>query len=181
MWEALWPTTFKFDQAAFFAAATTFRAPLRRLQLLAERDDIRVYDDFAHHPTAIATTLAALRAHGARRILVALEPRSASMRLGAHQADLPLALALADRVWLARGAGAEWDADGLLAALAGRGRVSADAVTLLAELAAEIRGGDVCVFMSNGGFDGAPQRFARWLVQGRSRQLLPEDHEEPKS
>ncbi len=149
------------------AAAATFRAPLRRLQLLAERDGIRVYDDFAHHPTAIGTTLAALRAHGARRILVALEPRSASMRAGAHQEGLPAALAAADHVWLARGPGAEWDAAGLLAALADRGRVSGDTATLLSELAAEVREGDVCVFMSNGGFDGAPQRFAQWLVQER--------------
>ena len=165
------------DPGVALAAASSFRAPLRRLQLLAECGGVRVYDDFAHHPTAIASTLSGLRAHGASRILVALEPRSASMRAGAHQAGLPAALALADRVWLLHPADAAWDVNGVLAALAGGGRAVGDAATLLAGMSAEIRPGDVCVFMSNGGFDGAPQRFAEWLVQRGSGQSVPGSHE----
>ncbi len=154
--------------ARAMATLEAFRAPLRRLQLLAERTGIRVFDDFAHHPTAIATTIAALRANGASRILVALDPRSASMRSGAHVPALSGALADADRAWLMHGENVAWDAGPVLAALSTRGQTVADAGELLDALQAEVRAGDTVVFMSNGGFDGAPQHFAQWLVQSGS-------------
>lgn len=156
--------------AAADALATlkSFRAPLRRLQLLAERRGIRVFDDFAHHPTAIATTIAALRANGAARILVALDPRSASMRSGAHLPALAGALADADGIWMMHGAGAAWDAAPVIAKLSPRGVCVANAGELLDVLCAEVRAGDIVVFMSNGGFEGAPQHFADWLVQSDS-------------
>ncbi len=163
------------DPRAALAALATFRAPLRRLQLIADHEDVLVFDDFAHHPTAIAATLAALRAHGTGRVLVALEPRSASMRAGAHQAGLPGALADADKVWILHPADAAWDVNGVLAGLPGRARAVGDAATLLTEMGDELRAGDRCVFMSNGGFDGAPKRFAEWLVQqhpGRGESAL---------
>src|SRR3546814_8368168 len=73
------------DVAAVIPALARFRSVKRRLELLGDARGVTVYDDFAHHPTAIATTLAGLRAKvGGARIVVAMEPRSNSMRLGAH-------------------------------------------------------------------------------------------------
>src|SRR5207249_1318735 len=75
--------------ATALAALKTFRAPKRRMERIGAARGVAVYDDFAHHPTAIATTLAGLRAKvGAARIIVGLEPRSNSMRLGAHADEL---------------------------------------------------------------------------------------------
>src|SRR6185312_8277773 len=80
-------------------AFANFESVKRRMELVGEVNGVRVYDDFAHHPTAIATTLAGLRAKvGDTRILVALEPRSNSMRQGAHAAALAPSLADADGV-----------------------------------------------------------------------------------
>jgi UDP-N-acetylmuramate: L-alanyl-gamma-D-glutamyl-meso-diaminopimelate ligase len=119
-----------------------------------------VYDDFAHHPTAIATTLAGLRAKvGTARILVALEPRSNSMRLGAHAAALAPSLADADAVVFLQRPALPWDAHRVTDALAGRGRTVPTVAALVATLHAEARAGDHVVFMSNGGFENAPRRF----------------------
>ncbi|MFZ1224626.1 MAG: cyanophycin synthetase, partial [Dokdonella sp.] len=120
-----------------------------------------VYDDFAHHPTAIETTLAGLRAKvGNARILVAIEPRSNSMRLGAHAAQLAPSLSGADRVFLLRRPELPWDADKVIAQLDGRAQAVADVDALLDALHAATRPGDHVVFMSNGGFESAPRRFA---------------------
>ncbi len=148
------------------AALTSFRGPKRRMELLTEHAGIRVFDDFAHHPTAIQTTLAGLRAGGGRRVVVALEPRSNSMRLGAHSAQLAPSLADADRVVMLRRAELPWDANAVVAALQGEGVAVASVDALLAELDASVQSGDDVVFMSNGGFEGAPARFAA-LVRAR--------------
>ena len=151
--------------AASLAALASFRAPKRRLELIAEGDGISVYDDFAHHPTAIATTLAGLRARvgASRRILVALEPRSNSMRLGAHARELAPSLALADRVLLLQRPELPWDAVAVTDALGGRGETRPDVAGLLARLRELARADDHVVFMSNGGFEDAPRRFAATL------------------
>src|SRR5690606_16474004 len=87
------------DVAAVMPALAAFRSVKRRMELLGDARGVHVYDDFAHHPTAIATTLQGLRARvGEGRIVVAMEPRSNSMRLGAHAAALAPSLALADAV-----------------------------------------------------------------------------------
>ena len=89
------------DIAQAAAALHEFRSAKRRMELIGEHAGIRVYDDFAHHPTAIATTLAGLRARvGNARILVGMEPRSNSMRAGAHADELAPSLADADAVVL---------------------------------------------------------------------------------
>src|SRR3546814_15661341 len=89
------------DVAAVIPALARFRSVKRRLELLGDARGVTVYDDFAHHPTAIAPTLAGLRAKvGGARIVVAMEPRSNSMRLGAHAAALPPSLDGADTVCL---------------------------------------------------------------------------------
>ena len=153
-----------FDARATMRALPDFRSARRRLELLAEREGTRVYDDFAHHPTAIRTTLAGLRARvGDGRVVVALEPRSNSMRLGAHADDLAPSLDDADLVVFLRKPDLPWDADKVIAALRGEGVAAPTVDALLAELAARMRPGDQVVFMSNGGFEGAPRRFAETL------------------
>nr|WP_282452925.1 UDP-N-acetylmuramate:L-alanyl-gamma-D-glutamyl-meso-diaminopimelate ligase [Lysobacter sp. CAU 1642] len=153
------------DPMAALAALPGFGSARRRLEKLAERDGIVVYDDFAHHPTAITTTLEGLRATPGGRVLAVLEPRSNSMRLGAHSAALGPALRSADAVFLLRRPELPWDAEAVLEGHAGPGAVAASVDALLEAVQAEVRRGDRVVFMSNGGFEAAPQRFARWLQE----------------
>jgi UDP-N-acetylmuramate: L-alanyl-gamma-D-glutamyl-meso-diaminopimelate ligase len=148
------------DIATILPALADFRSVKRRLEVIGERDGIVVYDDFAHHPTAIATTLAGLRAKvGDARILVAMEPRSNSMRLGAHADALAPSLDGADAVVFLARPELPWDAGKVIGSLKGEGHVVADADALVATLRGLVRAGDHVVFMSNGGFDGAPRRF----------------------
>jgi UDP-N-acetylmuramate: L-alanyl-gamma-D-glutamyl-meso-diaminopimelate ligase len=148
------------DIAAILLALADFRSVKRRLEVIGEADGIVVYDDFAHHPTAIATTLAGLRAKvGSTRIVVAMEPRSNSMRLGAHAEALAPSLDGADAVVFLARPELPWDANKVVSALKGEGHVVADADALIAKLRTIARAGDHVVFMSNGGFDGAPRRF----------------------
>ncbi len=152
------------DPVDLLPALAGFGSVKRRMERIGERGGVRVYDDFAHHPTAIATTLAGLRARvGAARIVVALEPRSNSMRSGAHAAGLAPALADADAVVLLSRPELAWDTVPLIAALGGRGIAVSDVDALLAALVAQTRAGDHVVFMSNGGFEGAPRRFTARL------------------
>jgi UDP-N-acetylmuramate: L-alanyl-gamma-D-glutamyl-meso-diaminopimelate ligase len=99
------------EPADAVSALAQFRSAKRRLELVGERAGIRVYDDFAHHPTAIATTLAGLRARvGTARILVGMEPRSNSMRAGAHAAELAPSLRNADAVVFLQNRNWLWEA-----------------------------------------------------------------------
>ena len=148
------------DVAQVIPALAGFRSVKRRLEVLGEAGGVTVYDDFAHHPTAIATTLAGLRARvGGARIVVAMEPRSNSMRLGAHADALAPSLDLADAVVFLARPELPWDADKVVAAIRGQARAVADADALIAALRELARAGDHVVFMSNGGFDGAPRKF----------------------
>lgn len=152
------------DVTAAIAALAGFRSARRRLEHIGDIGGVRVYDDFAHHPSAIATTLAGLRARvGGARILVGLEPRSNSMRQGAHAQDLAPSLRDADSVVLLQRPELPWDAARVTAALNGRGATAASVDGLLAALLAQARAGDHVVFMSNGGFENAPRRFAAQL------------------
>jgi UDP-N-acetylmuramate: L-alanyl-gamma-D-glutamyl-meso-diaminopimelate ligase len=152
------------DVASILPAFGDFLSVKRRMERVAERNGIVVYDDFAHHPTAIETTLAGLRAKvGSARIVVALEPRSNSMRLGAHADQLAPSLADADRVIFLQRSELPWDAQPVIAALGGRALAVPDVDTLLEALRAEVRPGDHVVFMSNGGFESAPRRFSELL------------------
>jgi len=150
--------------ASLLPAFADFTSVRRRMELVGEVGGIRVYDDFAHHPTAIATTLAGLRANvGQARILVALEPRSNSMRQGAHADALAPSLADADVVVFLHRPELPWDAGKVTAALDGRGSTAPTVDALMDALRAQARPGDQVVFMSNGGFEGAPRRFAESL------------------
>jgi UDP-N-acetylmuramate: L-alanyl-gamma-D-glutamyl-meso-diaminopimelate ligase len=154
------------EVAQALPALGTFRSVARRMELVGDVGGIRVYDDFAHHPTAIATTLAGLRARvGKARILVGMEPRSNSMRMGAHADELAPSLADADSVVFLKRPELPWDADRVTGALGDRGRTAPSVDSLIAVLHAEARTGDHVVFMSNGGFEGAPRRFVAALGQ----------------
>jgi UDP-N-acetylmuramate: L-alanyl-gamma-D-glutamyl-meso-diaminopimelate ligase len=154
------------DPRVLLPAFTTFESVKRRMELVGEVDGVRVYDDFAHHPTAIATTLAGLRAKvGDARILVALEPRSNSMRQGAHADALAPSLVDADAVVFLHRAELAWDAGQVTAALNGRGSTVPTVEALIDALAGQARSGDQVIFMSNGGFEAAPRRFVEKLRQ----------------
>ena len=147
------------------AALATFRNVARRMELVGEARGVRVYDDFAHHPTAIATTLAGLRAKvGTARILVGMEPRSNSMRMGAHADELAPSLADADAVVFLQRPELPWDAAKVVDALGGRGATASSVDALVDALLREARDGDHVVFMSNGGFENAPRRLASALA-----------------
>jgi UDP-N-acetylmuramate: L-alanyl-gamma-D-glutamyl-meso-diaminopimelate ligase len=148
------------DVAQALPALSQFRNVARRMELIGENAGVCVYDDFAHHPTAIATTLEGLRARvGDARILVGMEPRSNSMRMGAHADELAPSLRAADAVVFLKRAELPWDASRVVDALEGRGRTAASVEELLAALLDGVRAGDHVVFMSNGGFEDAPRRF----------------------
>ena len=138
-------------------ALSRFENVKRRMELRGTEAGVRVYDDFAHHPTAIATTVAGLRrkigAGEHRRILAVLEPRSNTMKLGVMKAQLPASLAEADRVFC-YAAHLGWDAREALAPLGDKATVADDLERLVADVAAEARSGDHILVMSNGGFGG---------------------------
>ncbi len=137
-------------------ALPRFAGVARRQTLLSTVNDIRVYDDFAHHPTAIRETIAALKpANG--QLLVALELRSNSMRAGAHAAALPAALDGADQVHLHNPADLDFNAPEKLAALGPRLHSHPDTHALQQAVIEQARPGDVIVLMSNGAFGGLPQ------------------------
>ena len=138
-------------------ALSRFQNVKRRMELRGTVRDINVYDDFAHHPTAIATTVAGLRrkigAESSGRILAVLEPRSNTMKLGVMKAQLPDSLAEADRVFC-YAANLGWDASEALAPLGSKATVDEDLDALVAQIATEAKSGDHILVMSNGGFGG---------------------------
>jgi len=149
------------EPAAALAAVARFGGVRRRLELAAEGGGIRVYDDFHHHPTAIARTLAGLRRREPEaRIVVALEPRSNTMRLGVHSKTLAGSLAGADRVFVYAPDGLGWDLTGAVAPLGARVTLAADYAQMAAEVLREVAAGDILVLMSNGGFGGLREQVA---------------------
>ncbi len=136
-------------------ALSGFRGVKRRLELLGTVAGVSVYDDFAHHPTAIATTLEGLRARGGEGRLIALiEPRSNTMRMGEHRARLAEATAAADCVYWYQPAGLDWSLQDVIAQSRVPAQLGDDIENLAATVAAGSRPGDRVVIMSNGGFGG---------------------------
>ena len=141
-------------------ALAAFRNARRRMELAGEVNGIRVYDDFAHHPTAIETTLHGLRAHvGERRIIAILEPRSNTMRMGVMAERLPDSLAEADRVFVYAPDGLGWDAPAVFRPLGERVEVCDDIERIVADIAGIARSGDQLLVMSNGGFGGIHRKL----------------------
>jgi UDP-N-acetylmuramate: L-alanyl-gamma-D-glutamyl-meso-diaminopimelate ligase len=121
---------------------------------------VTVYDDFAHHPTAIETTVRGLRARlPAARIVTVLEPRSNTMKLGVHRNELAPALAAADRAWFLDVPGLDWDLRAALAPLGARARFEDSVEALVVGIAAELKSGDQVLVMSNGGFGGLHEKL----------------------
>ena len=133
-----------------------FRGVKRRMEVRGTAaPGVTVYDDFAHHPTAIETTLRGLRARvGSARIIAVLEPRSNTMKLGVHREQLAPALAAADATWFFSPKDLGWDLSGAVSALGERAHFAATVESLVQELAAQARAGDHILVMSNGGFGG---------------------------
>ena len=135
----------------------------RRMEVRGTQRGVTVYDDFAHHPTAIATTVAGLRRRvGAARILAVIEPRSNTMKLGVMKQALPGSLQEADRVYCYRG-GLNWDAAEALAQLGNKAEVHADLDALIKAIAAHAQSGDQVLVMSNGGFGGIHEKLLKQL------------------
>ena len=154
-------------------ALAEFKNVKRRLETIGVANGITVYDDFAHHPTAITTTLDGLRRRvGKARILAVLEPRSNTMKLGVMKAQLPDSLQQADQVF-AYGAssGKEslgWDLTEVLSPLnvkeAGKAKAFDDLSTLIGAVAKEAKPGDHILVMSNGGFGGVHQKILKAIA-----------------
>jgi UDP-N-acetylmuramate: L-alanyl-gamma-D-glutamyl-meso-diaminopimelate ligase len=135
-------------------ALSRFSGVRRRMQVRGRAGGVIVYDDFAHHPTAIETTVAGLRQRvGQARILAVLEPRSNTMKRGVMKDALPGSLAEADRVYVYT-SNLGWDAAAVFAPLGARARCADDLETLIAAIVADARAGDHVLVMSNGGFGG---------------------------
>ncbi len=146
------------------AALCEFAGVKRRMELLGEVQGCRVYDDFAHHPTAIQTTLAGLRAKvGDAPIVAVIEPRSNTMRAGVHKAELAEACADASRVVWFQPPGVDWALDALLEVSPVPAEVVSDHADLVQRLVALSESGSHIVIMSNGGFGGVHQQLMQAL------------------
>jgi len=150
-------------------ALTRFGGVKRRMEVRGVVQDVTLYDDFAHHPTAIRMTVTGLRRSiGAARILAVLEPRSNTMKLGVMNEALADALSGADRVFCYT-ENLGWDAAAVLAPLGDRAVCHADLGALVEAIAREARPGDHVVIMSNGGFGGIHQKLLDRLAHAAAR------------
>ncbi len=145
------------------AALAAFKNVKRRMEVRGTVNGITVYDDFAHHPTAIDTTVAGLRRKvGKARILAVLEPRSNTMKLGVMKDALPGSLKDADLTFCYAG-NLGWDARGALAPLGDKAVVKDDLNELIESIAAVTKSGDQILVMSNGGFGGIHEKLLKRL------------------
>ena len=137
------------------AALAEFGGVKRRQELLGRVNGIALYDDFAHHPTAIATTLQGMRArHPDGRLIALIEPRSNTMRMGEHRSQLAASTAAADLVYWFQPAAMNWSLESVVADSKVAARLAEDIDELVERVVAEARPGDQVVIMSNGGFGG---------------------------
>lgn len=157
-------------------ALAEFGGVRRRLELRGEVAGIRVYDDFAHHPTAVASTIDGLRLSlngsrgvGAARIIAVLEMRSNTMKMGVHRETLAAALAGADEIVLLQPRGLNWSLQPVADALGTRCRLFDSVDGIIAHLAAGTRAGDHVLIMSNGGFEGIHERLLGALDHAAGR------------
>jgi UDP-N-acetylmuramate: L-alanyl-gamma-D-glutamyl-meso-diaminopimelate ligase len=147
-------------------ALASFQNVKRRMEVRGTAAGITVYDDFAHHPTAIRTTLDGLRRQigKGQRILAIFEPRSNTMKLGTMKSQLPWSLKQADLSFCHSG-GLDWDAHAALASMGNKAQVAANIDELVSQVMAQARKGDHLLCMSNGGFGGVHDRLLKALQQ----------------
>jgi UDP-N-acetylmuramate: L-alanyl-gamma-D-glutamyl-meso-diaminopimelate ligase len=152
------------------AALAEYRGVKRRMEVRGERGGVTVYDDFAHHPTAIASTLQGLRNRvGGSRILLVLEPRSNTMRLGVHRDTLATSMQGANRVWLHQPEDIDWSLAEIATQLDVPVSVEETVEAIVGAVAAEARAGDHILIMSNGGFGGIHDKLLAALEDKSSR------------
>jgi UDP-N-acetylmuramate: L-alanyl-gamma-D-glutamyl-meso-diaminopimelate ligase len=150
-------------------ALSRFKGVKRRLEKRGVFHGVSLFEDFAHHPTAISQTLAALRAQqGDRRIIAIVEPRSNSMRMGVHRDALGDSLAAADLVYVLSSAGLEWDPRAVLAGIGNKLKVESDVSSIVRDVLADAKAGDQIVMMSNGSFAGLPRLLQQALKSAES-------------
>jgi len=146
-------------------ALCEFKGVKRRMELRGEVNSVRVFDDFAHHPTAIATTLQGakqcLRASG--RLLAILEPRSNTMRMGVHQASLAKSLSEADQVFLLEPTDMDWSLEEVVGDLGSKAVRFTDLDKLIDAVIAKVKLNDDLVVMSNGAFGGIHEKLLERL------------------
>jgi UDP-N-acetylmuramate: L-alanyl-gamma-D-glutamyl-meso-diaminopimelate ligase len=151
-------------------AMSRFDGVKRRMERTATVGDIAIYDDFAHHPTAIRRAIAGVkRRYPGQRVIVAIEPRSNTMKLGVHNAELAESLAAADLIWMYRPAGMHDNFVKSLAVLDDKLRLFSDYDRLVTDMSTTVSPGDQVVFMSNGDFGAARQTLTAVLQRTRSR------------
>jgi UDP-N-acetylmuramate: L-alanyl-gamma-D-glutamyl-meso-diaminopimelate ligase len=154
--------------AEAIAALGEFRNVKRRLEKRGAAGGVTVYDDFAHHPTAIATTLEGFRnSIGPARIVAVLELRSNTMKMGVHKEQLAPALAPADEVILFQPPDLGWSLQEIAAAIGPRARVFDKVQSIIDYLQTSSRSGDHILVMSNGGFENIHKRLIEALAHGR--------------
>ncbi len=152
------------------AALSTFEGVKRRMERTATVADIAIYDDFAHHPTAVRRSIAAMkRRYPGQRIVVAIEPRSNTMKLGVHNEALAASLADADLVWMYRPDGMDEQFDAALEPVGDRLRSFNDYDKLVSDMSSKVLSGDQVIFMSNGSFGSARQTLTAVLQRTRQK------------
>jgi UDP-N-acetylmuramate: L-alanyl-gamma-D-glutamyl-meso-diaminopimelate ligase len=144
-------------------ALSRFQGVKRRQELIAEAGGIRLYEDFAHHPTAIAATLEALRAQTEGRLIAIFEPRSNTMKQGVHRQRLAAAFEAADLAWLYDPGNLDWSLTAVCDERPRAMHAADDLDELIDAVLAQARSGDTLVIMSNGGFGGLPKRLSHAL------------------
>jgi UDP-N-acetylmuramate: L-alanyl-gamma-D-glutamyl-meso-diaminopimelate ligase len=152
----------KFEDAV--KALQTFKNVKRRMECIGEKSGITIYDDFAHHPAAISTTLGGLRAKvGKARIIAVLEPRSNTMKLGTMKSALPDSLKDADKVFC-YGEKLTWNAEEALAPIRDKSIVGHDMKNFVEAILKEAKSGDHILVMSNGSFNGIHQTLLKGIA-----------------
>jgi UDP-N-acetylmuramate: L-alanyl-gamma-D-glutamyl-meso-diaminopimelate ligase len=151
------------------AALSRFQGVKRRMERTATVADIAIYDDFAHHPTAIGKSVRSMRRrYPGHRVLVAIEPRCNTMKMGIHKDTLAESLQEADLVWVYRPDDVGEDFEASLEPLGDKLRMFDDYDKLVADMSRRVLGGDQVIFMSNGGFGAARQTLTAVLQRTRS-------------
>lgn len=141
-------------------ALAEFQSVKRRMEIRGQVNGITVYDDFAHHPTAIRMTTEGLRAKvGAKRLIAVVDVRSNTMCMGTHQLELPESLKVADEVFVYQSPQVKWSVEDVFAKQGIKAFVAKDVQTLIEKVSIASRSGDHVLVMSNGGFDNFHQRL----------------------